>query len=107
MSGQRGGAGARAPRPSGAKRSAGTVPAIAPQPIKTNPGAVLEVRVFWEQIPGQLADRFSTQCVIDPKAGSLVRGLAALYAQAAVLEQLAEQNLLGDDLAVAIRKVPA
>jgi hypothetical protein len=98
---RRAGAGARAPRPSGAKRSAGTAPAIAPQPAQP----VLEVRVYWQQIPGQLADRFSTECVIDPKAGSLVRGLAALYAQGAVLEQLAEQNLLGDDLMVAIRKV--
>lgn len=62
---------------------------------KPGPRPVIELRVFWEQIPGQLADRFVTECEIDPDAGSLVRSLAVLYAERAMLASLERQNLLG------------
>lgn len=55
---------------------------------------MLEVRVFYSQVPNLLADRFEVEVRIDADMGSLVRSNAALYAVRAILDELEGQQLL-------------
>lgn len=66
------------------------VPRLGPQ----EPETVLTVLVTYAQVPGELADDFSTTVNIDGRFGSLIRAEAVLYAIRAMLRQLGDQNLL-------------
>lgn len=55
---------------------------------------MLEVWVYYSQVPDQLADRFDVEIFIDEGMGALVRSNAALYALRAMLNELERQNLL-------------
>jgi hypothetical protein len=86
------GARPRAAGKNGAKRGA----IHAPQPAEHPENVVLQIRVLYDQVPNELADRFSVESFVDSERGTLIRAHAALLAIEGLLGELRETpGLLG------------